>query len=159
MSGSAIQFDSSSFDLEGLCMWNSSCSIACIWVLCAARFLILMQLAWLQVAAWQGGRLQKVVVLTARLLSDAQRYILRCVRCHPSVWKCTISPLFLRYHALNFARTMKSSLKSHKVLNVMLTRKRSLRIFISVGKLDLLLQIICLCENGFSLTRWTLLIL
>ncbi|KAG0568011.1 hypothetical protein KC19_7G179400 [Ceratodon purpureus] len=40
--------------------------------------------------AWQGGRLQKVVVLTARLLSDAHRYILRCLRCHPNVRKCTI---------------------------------------------------------------------
>lgn len=40
--------------------------------------------------AWQGGKLQKVVILTARLLSDAHRYILRCLRCHPSVKKCTI---------------------------------------------------------------------
>lgn len=40
--------------------------------------------------AWQGGRLLKVVVLTARLLSDAHRYVLRCLRCHPNVKKCTI---------------------------------------------------------------------
>ncbi|KAG0581697.1 hypothetical protein M758_3G001300 [Ceratodon purpureus] len=43
-----------------------------------------------QAVAWQGGKLQKVVILTARLLSDAHRYILRCLRCHPSVKKCTI---------------------------------------------------------------------
>lgn len=44
----------------------------------------------IQAVAWQGGKLQKVVILTARLLSDAHRYILRCLRCHPSVKKCTI---------------------------------------------------------------------
>jgi hypothetical protein len=42
------------------------------------------------VVAWRPGELQKVVVLTTQLLSDAHRYILRCLRCHPAVRHCTV---------------------------------------------------------------------
>ncbi|CAM6014712.1 unnamed protein product [Sphagnum balticum] len=42
------------------------------------------------VVAWRPGELRKVVVLTTQLLSDAHRYILRCLRCHPAVRHCTV---------------------------------------------------------------------
>ncbi|KAL1821373.1 hypothetical protein ACET3Z_016242 [Daucus carota] len=44
------------------------------------------------VAGWnsQFDPESKIVVITTRLLSDAHRYILRCLSTHQSVWQCTI---------------------------------------------------------------------
>lgn len=42
------------------------------------------------VAGWNSQFARKIVVITTRLLSDAHRYILRCLSTHESVSRCTI---------------------------------------------------------------------
>lgn len=55
-----------------------------------AKFLIYFY--WLQTTHWNSNFIsaKKMVVLTSHLLSDAHRYILRCLASHQAISHCTI---------------------------------------------------------------------
>ncbi|CAN0896688.1 Sec1 family domain-containing protein MIP3 [Linum grandiflorum] len=70
-----------------LCYWNLEFELYAALKIC----LLLMRLS-LQVVNWNSNSdvARKIVVFTSRFLSDAHRYILRCLSTHDNVQKCTI---------------------------------------------------------------------
>lgn len=65
--------------------------------------LLFMVRSFLQVAGWnsQFDTVRKIVVITTRLLSDAHRYILRCLSTHQNVCRCTIYTSISEVHVIN----------------------------------------------------------
>lgn len=65
--------------------------------------LLFMVRSFLQVAGRnsQFDTARKIVVITTRLLSDAHRYILRCLSTHQNVCRCTIYTSISEVHVIN----------------------------------------------------------